>query len=189
MALILIVISAASCYAAPVNDYSLGRLKLDADAGFSSFSPSYGDSQIGYDASVTAGLGFGFAGQYSYSNSKVGGDNDLKNHQISLYDHIFGPVGIFVGASRTVTRGANPQNGIVFGVTGSMPIAPKTSAYAILGAGNHVSGREFGIGYELSKNADLQLFYRKTKYTGLNFANGDSSATLAGFFSSISYKL
>lgn len=180
----------ASCYAAPVTDYSIGHLKFDIDTGFSSISPSYTDSDIGYNVGLTAGLGFGFAGQYSYSNYKIDSNNNLKNHQINLYDHILGPIGVFVGASQTATSGSSSQNGIAFGVTGSVPIAPKTSAYATLSAGNHISGKEFGIGYELSKNADINLIYRNTEYTGLKFANGTTGdVTFKGFFSGLSYKL
>lgn len=182
----MFIVISASCYAAPVPDYSFGHLKLNIDTGFSSFSPDYTDSQIGYGASLTAGLG-GFAGQYSYSKYN---SSNLKNHQINFYDHILGPVGVFVGASQTVAAGAGPQNGIVFGVAGAVPIAPRTSAYAILSGGNHVSGREFGLGYELGKDAELGLFYRNTKFAGLKLANGDNGdAAFEGFYSGISIKL
>lgn len=191
LSLIMVFILSASCVAAPVSDYSLGHLKFDVETGFSSFSPDYTDSEIGYGIGLTAGLGFGFAGQYSYS--KVNGDNGLKNHQLNLYDHLLGPVGVFIGASKTEPSGADSQNGIVFGVSGTVPVAPRTSAYVVLSSGTHVSGSEFGLGYALSKNADLNLLYRNIRYTGLKLANdekGDNGdIVFKGFFSGISYKL
>jgi predicted porin len=43
------------------------------------------------------------------------------------------------------------------------------TGYGTIGFGNKIETFEFGVAYEFSKNTELNLFYKSTKYKDLEF--------------------
>lgn len=198
LTLLLVITTSAFCTASPLPDCSVGQVALDLNLGAPDLSTGStkvdGKPNVGYG--VTVGVGFGFAGQYTYNDFKtktsLNGSSEIKAQQICLVDNLIDTVAnisIFGGVSQTQTVGSSQHNGVVVGVAGNIPIAPNTKAYGVLSTGNHVTGDEVGLSYELAENTNLNLGYRDTKYKDLTFSNNTTSdVTAKGVVGSITYK-
>lgn len=69
-----------------------------------------------------------------------------------------GPIGT-LSASATQT-----ENGYQVGFIGQTQLSEKLDGWALISAGNRVNAFEIGLGYEVAKNTDFNVFYRQTKY-------------------------
>ncbi|MBP2654848.1 MAG: hypothetical protein H6Q73_2417 [Firmicutes bacterium] len=198
LAFLLLFLTSAVCAASPLADCSLGEIAFNLDLGVPSISDNStkvdGKHSLGYG--VTAGVGFGFAGHYSYDNfetkSPLHASSEIKAQQICLVNNLFdlvGNISIFGGVSQTQVVGSSKHNGLVVGVAGSVPLGFNTKAYAVLTGGTRISGYEAGLSYEFTDHADLTLGYRDTKYKDLTFNDGSSSdATVKGLVGGVSFK-
>ena len=72
----------------------------------------------------------------------------------------------FEADSDTGGTASDSENGYQVGVLGNMKIAKRTTAWASIGVGNKITAYEIGVGYDLTKNFDVNLFYNDTKYKG-----------------------
>ncbi len=64
------------------------------------------------------------------------------------------------------------------GFTGAFPLGEKLTGYGTVGLGNKIESFEFGVAYELSKNAELNLFYKTVNYKDLQFQDDDDKYNL-----------
>ncbi len=181
LVIILLIMAANVCLASPLTDYAFGKVSLGVNFGVPSLTADnwHTKTKLNVDYHVTAGLGFGYAVQYIYNDFKpktyIDGVDQLKAQQVNLLTNelkvLGGNISAFVGGSKTQIVGDTAKNGIVAGLIGSVPIAPNTHAYATVSTGHYLDGYEVGIGYNLTRNMEVNLNYRNTNYKGL--APGD----------------
>jgi predicted porin len=198
LTILLVLVTSAFCAASPLPDCSLGQVALDLNLSAPDLSGSKkvdGKQNVGYG--VTAGLGFGFAGQYTYNDFKtktsLNGSSEIKAQQICLVDNlvdIVANVSIFGGVSQIQAVGSSKHNGVVVGVAANVPIAPNTKAYGVLSTGNRISGYEVGLSYELAKTTDLSIGYRDNKYKDITFSDSTKSdVTAKGIVGGLTFKI
>lgn len=184
----LMLATTAVCSASPMPSYSLGHVSLDLNVGSPNLSSDNakvdGKQNVGY--ALTVGVGFGYAGQYTYNDFKTDnplhGSSDIKAQQLLLVNNMIDTianVSLFGGVTQTQADGGPKRNGVVVGVAGSLPIAPKTKAYGVLSTGTRVSGYELGLSYSMTDNAKLNLGYRDTKYKDVVFNDDTKSDVTA----------
>ncbi|CUH94690.1 hypothetical protein P22_0756 [Propionispora sp. 2/2-37] len=184
----LLFATSAVCSASPMPEFSLGQIALDVNMGAPNLSTNHGkvdgDSHVGY--SLTVGVGLGYAGQYTYNkfkaDSPLHGSGSIKSQQFYLVNNIvdtIANVSLFGGLSQTQADGGPKRSGLVVGIAGSVPVAPKTKAYGVLSAGNRLSGYEVGLSYKMTDNANFNLGYRDTKYKNITFSDDTKSDVTA----------
>lgn len=75
----------------------------------------------------------------------------------------------YVGNAGSVSgKESQSQNGYQVGVIGQTKLADNLTGWASLGAGNKILAYELGVGYDIAKNTELNLFYRHAKYKDFN---------------------
>lgn len=169
------------CNASPLADYSFANSSLDVMIGQSDLSSTNTDqkNQSTPSCQLTVAAGLGFGGQYQISslhiNNPYHGNNRLTTHQIKIVDNLISIAGaslsVFAGASQTELTGDLTQTGAIAGAIGTLPIGPKTTAYAVITAGNRLANQEIGVSYQLNTTTELNLAYANTKYKDLQFSN------------------
>ena len=105
--------------------------------------------------------------------------SSLKSHQLNLMYQFNPNVAAFAGYvhnrveadAKTGGTVSDTENGYQVGVLGRIAIAKRTSAWASVGVGNKITAYEIGVGYDLTKNFDVNLFYNDTKYKGMDGAD------------------
>lgn len=198
LTILLVLVTSAFCAASPLPDCSLGQVALDLNLSAPDLSGSKkvdGKKNVGYG--ITAGIGFGFAGQYTYNDFKtktsLNGSSEIKAQQICLIDNLIDTlvnVSVFGGVSQTQAVGSSQHNGVVVGIAANVPITSSTKAYGVLSTGNRVSGYEIGLSYELAKNTDLNIGYRDTKYKDITFSDSTKSdVTAKGVVGGVTFKI
>lgn len=83
--------------------------------------------------------------------------------------------------------------GYQVGLIATTALDDKTTAYGVLGLGNKINSYEIGLGYALSKDVDLNLFYNDTKYKGLTLESngvesGEFDYKVKGFGYGVTFK-
>lgn len=81
--------------------------------------------------------------------------------------------GSFLGSAFSGTQGGKTVNGWQAGFTGSFPLGNNFVGYGTIGFGNKIENIEVGFAYQFSKNAELNLFYKSTKYKDLQYDGAD----------------
>ena len=175
----LLVTSAA--YAAPMTSMDKGTGKIDAAFTMGSSLKGEGNGQSAdfggnnrYRLGVTYGLGDKLGIDYKYAAHAGDYDSSVQSHQLNLMYQFNPNVAAFAGYvhNRAKVEGdSNTQNGYQVGVLGNMKIAKRTTAWASIGVGNKITAYEIGVGYDLTKNFDVNLFYNDTKYKGFDAAD------------------
>lgn len=76
------------------------------------------------------------------------------------------------------------------GCMSMVPVAEKTTAFASTAIGSNLIAYKLGIGYEMSKNLDFDVYYNYNQYKNLHweFDNGQSDFTIKGVGYGITYK-
>ena len=113
------------------------------------------------------------AGDYSSS---------VQSHQLNLMYQFNPNVAAFAGYVHNRAEGngdSDTENGYQVGVLGNMKIAKRTTAWASIGVGNKITAYEIGVGYDLTKNFDVNLFYNDTKYKGFGDVDFKTHALVA----------
>ena len=180
-AVALSLLATSPAYAAPMTSMEKGKGKVDAAFTMgSSLKSEDGDesSDLGgnnrYRLGVTYGLGDKLGIDYKYAAHAGDYDSSVQSHQLNLMYQFNPNVAAFVGYvhNRAKVLGeSNNQNGYQVGVLGNMKIAKRTTAWASIGLGNKITAYEIGVGYDLTKNFDVNLFYNDTKYKGFDGAD------------------
>jgi outer membrane immunogenic protein len=179
VALSLLVTSAA--YAAPMTNMDKGTGKVDASFSMGSSLKGEGDGESidfggnnRYRLGATYGLGDKIGIDYKYVAHAGDYSSSVKSHQLNLMYQFNPNVAAFAGYvhNRAEAVGvSDTENGYQVGVLGRMEIAKRTSAWASIGVGNKITAYEIGVGYDLTKNFDVNLFYNDTKYKGFDGAD------------------
>ncbi len=176
------LLATSSAYAAPMTSMDKGTGKIDA--AFTMGSSLKGEGSEGqsidfggnnrYRLGATYGLGDKLGIDYKYAAHAGNDDSSVQSHQLNLMYQFNPNVAAFAGYvhNRAKVQGeSNTQNGYQVGVLGNMKIAKRTTAWASIGVGNKITAYEIGVGYDLTKNFDVNLFYNDTKYKGFDAAD------------------
>ena len=181
----LLVTSAA--YAAPMTSMDKGTGKVDASF---SFGPYFQAEEAGYALNLdgdtsnrlgaTYGLGNNLGIDYKYvSHTGNVFNTSLQSNQLNLMYQVTPNVAAFAGYVNNRIKNNNGEastSGYQVGVLGRTEIAKRTSAWASIGVGNVITAYEVGVGYDLTHNFDLNLFYNDTKYKGFSDYGNNLSA-------------
>ena len=195
--LLLFALSAISL-ASPATDYSKGKVALDISLHPSAditesrpiFSLHPNGKNGNLDIGATIGLGGKFAFQYKNINIKtkdysLGGPflykEELSAKEYNILYKIDKNFSAFAGITNAKydltfvnfneTLSGKGITGFQVGVIGTAEIGKNLNAYGVFGAGDKITSYEFGIGYELDKNTEFNLFYKDTKYKELELGN------------------
>ncbi len=169
-------------FAAPATDFTKGNTLFDIgfinselDTSDSSGSTSW-DSKTNIDLGVTHSLGNNLALQYKYqkvNNDYFGIDtkNDIQQFNVvyKLNDNLNAIAGISRLAGDVEGIDIDTQTNFQVGLTGHTAFNDKLSGWATLTAGSDVYSYEIGVGHKMSEIADLNLFYRYTKFSNVEF--------------------
>lgn len=190
--IMLLIMASTACQASPLTDYSLGKVSFDVNLGdptlTSNNESTSMQSNTGYG--VTAGIRFGYAGQYIVNNFKlrtpVNGIGEIRAQQFNILANKLnrlGNISAVIGVSNTEIIGDASKKGIVAGLVGTVSIAPKTHVYATVRTGSYLESYEVGIGYNFSHNNELTLDYRNANYKNLS----SDDITIKGPYAGIVY--
>jgi outer membrane immunogenic protein len=173
---------ASVVYASPMTEMKQGTGKIDASF---SLGPSFKAEEYGWTSDmdgktrgrlgITYALGDKFGIDYKYvGHAGDFLDSSLQSNQLNLIYQFNPNVEAFAGYVHSrlkIPEGniENSQNGYQVGVLGRMDIAKRTSAWASVGVGNKITAYEIGVGYDLTHDFDLNLFYNDTKYRGFDY--------------------
>lgn len=86
---------------------------------------------------------------------------------------------------------SNSVNGYQVGFVAATQLTDKLTGWATVGLGNKIESWEFGMGYPLAENLDLNLSYSKVKYKDLNaglLGFDLDSLTASGIGMGVTYK-
>ena len=177
------LLTSAVVYASPMTSMEKGTGKVDASLAFgSSLLVDEGDvsgdldGKNRYRLGATYGLGDKWGIEYKYVNNEAKYENfSLQSNQLNVLYQFNPNVAAFAGYVNNRGKveygegedGKASQSGYQVGVLGRMDIAKRTSAWASIGVGNVITAYEVGVGYDLTHNFDLNLFYNDTKYKDL----------------------
>lgn len=144
---------------------------------------------------------------FDYENTTL--NAKLTGHEINVLYQINPNVSAYVGMTRstakvTVTEnyGPNPgnitdsesasesqsKNGYQVGLVGQTKLADKLTGWASVSAGNRVNAYEIGLGYDVAKNTELNLFYREVKYKDFDFDDTKLDVTTKGLGAGVTFK-
>ena len=185
-AVTLSLLATSAAYAAPMTSMDKGTGKVDAAFSMGSSLKGEGDGESidfggnnRYRLGVTYGLGDKIGIDYKYAAHAGDIGSSLKSHQLNLMYQFNPNVAAFAGYvhnrveadAKTGGTVSDTENGYQVGVLGRIAIAKRTSAWASVGVGNKITAYEIGVGYDLTKNFDVNLFYNDTKYKGMDGAD------------------
>lgn len=133
----------------------------------------------------------------------------LTGHEINVLYQINPNVSAYVGVTRstakiTVTENYGPtpgnitdseslsesqsKNGYQVGLVGQTKLADKLTGWASVSAGNRVNAYEVGLGYDVAKNTELNLFYREVKYKDFDAYSTTVDVTTKGLGAGVTFK-
>lgn len=169
--------------ASPVSDFSSDKTLFDIGLINSKLKTSdFGgsltsDSKNNFDFGITHVIGKsednGLALQYKYqrSNHDAYGFNTKGNiQQLNVIKKINNNLNAFIGAARIsgeVSGLADLKDSTEFqvGLTGYTKLSDKVTGWATIAGGSNFLSSEIGIGNQMSENAELNLYYRYTKFS------------------------
>ena len=99
---------------------------------------------------------------------------------------IFADAAFTSGHTIQVSGSSKNVTGIQFGMIEVIPITENLSSYGIMSIGTQLFNIEMGLSQQVSKNVDLNLFYKYTKCTDIGDTDIDVSTNGIGF--GFSYK-
>lgn len=195
-------------FAAPLNDFSEGKVAIDISARPSNDIKADNDTTLdaktSWEYGITAGVGNNFAVQYKNFNPKskdYSGDNlKLETQELNVLYKLNENYTVFTGLVQAKSKynlsglggleGDTKSNWQV-GVTGQSPLADKLTGYATVAAGADTSSWKLGLAYAVNKNTDFDLFYAENKYNKVNFYGGldlDADYKVKGLGYGVTYK-
>jgi len=217
------VLGLASCmllsavgHAAPLSDYSEGKVAVDL-----AIKPSnhvYATSALGSDGfngssafnyGLTVGVGNNFALQYNNNNAKSkdyisstfgpSANGKIDAQEINVLYNAGKNVNIFAGITQvksiyTVngssiyagTYSGENSNNWQIGVSGQTLLGDNITGYATVAAGKDTNSYKVGVSYAFNNNVDFNLFYSQNKYNNVKF---NSSMTTLGIGSTGDYTI
>ena len=189
MALSLGIMTAVSsmAFAAPATDLSAGKVAVDlsitnpdikvAGPGGSQTS----DKDTNFDIGITAGLGNNWDIQYKYQNSDIDGW-DGKMQEFNAVYQFDKNCQAFIGMNKISGDYIDSDSKLQVGVTGTTKLGDQLSGWATLAGGSNNFSYELGLAQELSRDLDLNLFYRHKKFNDVGTTVGPKAdLTVSGF--------
>ncbi len=190
--LFLILFVASVGFAAPLADYSAGKVAIDVMSLPNSSArtdlnvllhPIDGDGKSGnFDWGLTAGLGNKFALQYRQYDPETynqAGDITYKTStkQLNLLYQLDKNLSVFAGYHRAVWRAyrstpfseTEDKGSFQGGIIASTKVMDKLTAYTVLGFGSNVANYELGLSYAVSPNVEVNVEYRDMRVKGMAF--------------------
>ncbi len=169
---VLGVLFTSTAFASPLAKLEAGKGNIDASVSISPRMKAQGvdlDGKTRYRFGATYGIGDRIGLDYLYAaNAGDKYDSSVKSHQINLMYEINPYVTAFGGFVLNKLKmngyGDDNTNGYQLGLQGKYGIADKSTAWAKFGYGNTITQYELGVGYELAKNWEANVFYNDTKY-------------------------
>lgn len=80
------------------------------------------------------------------------------------------------------------KNGLQMGIIGQTKLADHLTGWASVGAGTKLMSYEVGLGYDIAKNTEFNVFYRYNKYKEFNFGAEDLDVKTKGFGAGVTLK-
>lgn len=95
------------------------------------------------------------------------------------------------GADNITESGSDTEkqskNGYQVGIITKIRLGDNLNGWAAVGAGNKITSYEIGLGYDLSKNAEWNVFYRNVKYKDFNI-DGKMDIKTTGIGTGVTFK-
>lgn len=159
-----------SAYAAPLQDYSTGKIAVDLGVNMPS-SIDYADHDCDDSNSVyagaTLGLGNNMALNYKW-NSYDAEHFDTDTHQLNLMYKFAPGLSAYIGYLHSDTSsyiGAS-QDSAQVGLSASYDIPALFTVWGNIGVGTNNSGYELGISKAITDNVELNASYYNQKIDG-----------------------
>jgi hypothetical protein len=190
-------------FASPLNDFSQGKVAVDVSVRPSSdFKASDDDTtrdaKSYMEYGLTFGLGNNLAFQYKGANPQTKdysyGNDKLKTQEFNVLYKTSDNFTIFTGINQAKhelndTGYGDTKSNWQIGVTGQTSLGENLTGYATIAAGQDTSTWKIGLGYALSKNLDLDVFYGENKYDKVKYPWGDTvDCTVKGMGYGLTYK-
>lgn len=192
-------------FASPLNDFSQGKVAVDVSVRPSSdFKTS--DDNDNKDAKsyteygLTFGLGNNLAFQYKGANPQNKDDHfgdhiKLATQEFNVLYKTSDNFTIFTGINQAKAKfswvgDGDTKSNWQLGVIGQTPLGENLTGYATIAAGQDTSAWKIGLGYALSKNLDLDVFYGENKYNKVKDHNPNYTTdyTIKGMGYGLTYK-
>lgn len=191
----------STALAAPLSDYTEGSAAVDVKYSLSQDIKGESNGLAGkhdlddhLSGGLTYGLGNNLAVQYNYTDNKLdfGGDRIIAQ-ELNLLYKLNPNLSAYAGLNRnrySVNRGYDSsETGVQIGVIGQTKLSDDLTAWAMLGAGNKRTAYEIGLGYGITDNLDLNIYYDYNKYKDNENALGrDFDAKAKGFGMGVTFK-
>lgn len=187
---------AGTAYAAPLRDFSPGHAAVDYTWYGHQVALSKGDrtpDHTPYDWAITVGLDGSNAVQYretKFDNDRNPSRDYMRNRELNLIHRFDRRVAAFAGVTRIKgTSGYVPEHqAIQCGIIGDRQLTDRMHLYGILSGSKHneYANVEFGLGYALSPQTEINLVYRHLSADHL--PPHDGSSNLRGFGLGMTYK-
>lgn len=190
-------------FAAPLNDYSQGKVAVDVSArpsgdfkvSGSALDGTY-DGRTNWEYGLTVGLGNNFAFEYKNFNPKskdyhydLSGfpstmNGKLDTQEFNILYKVDNNFTVFTGVNTVKSKyslfgvdfDGNNKTNWQLGVTGQTPIGKNLTGYATVAAGQDSSSWRIGAAYAIDKNLDFNVFYAQNKYDDVKYDSTLASA-------------
>ena len=165
------VLLSSTAFASPLAKIEQGKGKIDAAVSIAPGMKEDGhdlDGKTRYRFGATYGISDNLGLDYLYAANAGDNDSSVQSHQINLLyqfnPYVAGFGGFVWNKFKMNSYGDDTTNGYQLGLQGRYGLNDKTTAWAKFGAGNTILQYEVGVGYDLTKNWEANLFYNDTKY-------------------------
>ncbi|MBU2704070.1 hypothetical protein Ga0466249_005222 [Sporomusaceae bacterium BoRhaA] len=194
-------------FASPLNDFSQGKVAVDVSVRPSSDVKASdlgtADVKSYMDYGLTVGLGNDLAFQYKGANPESetvsGFSGKLTTQEFNLLYKTSDNFTVFTGINQAKAKWndngfsaeGDTKSNWQLGVTGQTPLGENLTGYATVAAGQDTSTWKIGLGYAISKNLDLDVFYGENKYNKVKNpwnSNNTSDYTIKGMGYGLTYK-
>lgn len=176
-----IFLLSSTVFAAPLTNFEAGESAIDI--GTIRPEASVGTLELGkrsnFDFGITTGLNDKIALQYKYQKTDTAYyplPFYSKIHELNVLYQLNPNTYAFIGAQRVSGGVSVPSFPTIdtktvaqIGITGSAELSDKLNGWATAAVGNDNYSYEIGVGYALSSEADLNLFYRYKKFNDLKY--------------------
>lgn len=180
----------AAAFAAPLQDYSAGRVALDVGVNMPS-DTEYGghecDDSNSIYAGATLGLGNNMAVNYKW-NSYDANHFDTDTHQLNLMYKFAPGLSAYAGYLHSNTSGAfgDSQGSVQAGLAASYDVGFAT-VWGNVGFGTNNSGYEIGLSRAVASNVDLNISYYDQKVDDV-LKDGDVDFKAKGVNAGVTFK-
>ncbi len=183
-----IALITATAFAAPQTDIKKGETAIDIGV----ISPKEALSGWDFpgksnpDIGITSGLSDRYALQYKYhgltskehitSNPLTNEHLELNTQELNILYKLSKNTDVFIGVNRLQGDDIEPirtlsyetKNTFQYGITSKIPLGNNIDAWGTVATGSDLLSCELGVSKSLSKNTDLNLYYRYMENKNIN---------------------